>query len=63
MVESQVVDELMMTFMMTFTHDRQLDIMLPGIVPTRIQIAVVVVGFETPCSIRTGPRTSSSVSA
>jgi carboxymethylenebutenolidase len=43
--ESQVVDELMMTF----THDRPLDIMLPGIPPTgrRIAIAVVVVvGFE-----------------
>jgi carboxymethylenebutenolidase len=41
----QVVDELLMTF----THDRILDIMLPGIEPTgrRIAIAVVVVvGFE-----------------
>jgi carboxymethylenebutenolidase len=35
--------------MITFTHDRQLDIMLPGIPPTGRQIAVpvvVVVGFE-----------------
>jgi carboxymethylenebutenolidase len=43
--ESQVVDELVMTF----THDRQLDIMLPGVPPTgrRITIpVVVVVGFE-----------------
>jgi carboxymethylenebutenolidase len=43
--ENQVVDELMMTF----THDRRLDIMLPGIPPTGRQIAVavvVVVGFE-----------------
>jgi len=43
--ENQVVDELVMTF----THDRQLDIMLPGIPPTgrRITISVVVVvGFE-----------------
>jgi carboxymethylenebutenolidase len=43
--ENQVVDELVMTF----THDRQLDIMLPGIPPTgrRITVAVVVVvGFE-----------------
>jgi carboxymethylenebutenolidase len=43
--ENQVVDELMMTF----THDRPLDIMLPGIPPTgrRIAVAVVVVvGFE-----------------
>lgn len=43
--ESQVVDELLMTF----THDRRLDIMLPGIPPTgrRISIVVVVVvGFE-----------------
>jgi carboxymethylenebutenolidase len=43
--ENQVVDELLMTF----THDRQLDIMLPGIPPTgrRITIpVVVVVGFE-----------------
>ncbi|HEY7151730.1 MAG TPA: nuclear transport factor 2 family protein [Solirubrobacterales bacterium] len=43
--ESQVVDELMMTF----THDRQLEIMLPGIPPTGRRISVpvvVVVGFE-----------------
>jgi carboxymethylenebutenolidase len=43
--ENQVVDELMMTF----THDRGVDIMLPGIPPTgrRIAVAVVVVvGFE-----------------
>ena len=43
--KSQVVDELMMTF----THDRPLDIMLPGIPPTGRRIAVpvvVVVGFE-----------------
>lgn len=43
--EDQVVDELMMTF----THDRRLDIMLPGIPPTgrRIEVpVVVVVGFE-----------------
>lgn len=43
--ESQVVDELLMTF----THDRELEIMLPGIPPTgrRISVAVVVVvGFE-----------------
>ncbi len=43
--EDQVVDELMMTF----THDRQLDIMLPGIPPTGRRIAVpvvVVVGFQ-----------------
>jgi carboxymethylenebutenolidase len=43
--ESQVVDELMITF----THDRELEIMLPGVAPTgrRIEIAVVVVvGFE-----------------
>jgi carboxymethylenebutenolidase len=43
--ENQVVDELMITF----THDRPLDIMLPGIPPTgrRIAVAVVVVvGFE-----------------
>jgi carboxymethylenebutenolidase len=41
----QVVDELYMTF----THDRVLDTMLPGIEPTGRQIAVavvVVVGFE-----------------
>ena len=39
--EGQVVDELMMTF----THDRPLDIMLPGVPPTgrRIAVAVVVV--------------------
>jgi carboxymethylenebutenolidase len=43
--ENQVVDELLMTF----THDRELEIMLPGIPPTgrRITIpVVVVVGFE-----------------
>ncbi len=43
--ENQVVDELLMRF----THDRVLDIMLPGIEPTgrRIAVAVVVVvGFE-----------------
>jgi carboxymethylenebutenolidase len=43
--EDQVVDELMMTF----THDRELDIMLPGVPPTgrRIEVpVVVVVGFE-----------------
>jgi carboxymethylenebutenolidase len=43
--EDQVVDELLMTF----THDRRLDIMLPGIEPTGRRIAVpvvVVVGFE-----------------
>jgi carboxymethylenebutenolidase len=43
--EDQVVDELMMTF----THDRQIDIMLPGIPPTGRRIAVpivVVVGFQ-----------------
>jgi carboxymethylenebutenolidase len=43
--ENQVVDELLMTF----THDRELDIMLPGIPPTGRRIAVpvvVVVGFE-----------------
>jgi carboxymethylenebutenolidase len=43
--ENQVVDELLMTF----THDRELEIMLPGIPPTgrRIEIpVVVVVGFE-----------------
>ena len=42
---SQVVDELMMTF----THDRELEIMLPGISPTGRRIAVpvvVVVGFK-----------------
>jgi carboxymethylenebutenolidase len=43
--QGQVVDELQMTF----THDRVLDIMLPGIEPTgrRISLSVVVVvGFE-----------------
>lgn len=43
--ESQVVDELLVSF----THDRVLEIMLPGIAPTgrRISIPlVVVVGFE-----------------
>lgn len=43
--ENQVVDELIMTF----THDRQLDIMLPGIRPTGRRIVVpvvVVVAFE-----------------
>jgi carboxymethylenebutenolidase len=43
--EDQVVDELLMTF----THDRVLDIMLPGVTPTgrRISIpVVVVVGFD-----------------
>jgi len=43
--EDQVVDELMMTF----THDRELEIMLPGIPPTGRRIAVpvvVVVGFK-----------------
>jgi carboxymethylenebutenolidase len=43
--ENQVVDELLMTF----THDRVLDIMLPGIPPTwrRISVpVVVVVGFQ-----------------
>lgn len=43
--ENQVVDELVMTF----THDRPLDIMLPGIPPTGRPITVpvvVVVGFE-----------------
>jgi carboxymethylenebutenolidase len=42
---AQVVDELLITF----THDRVLDIMLPGIEPTGRRIAivvVVVVGFE-----------------
>lgn len=41
----QVVDELVMTF----THDRQIDIMLPGIPPTGRRITlpvVVVVGFR-----------------
>lgn len=43
--DDQVVDELLMTF----THDRELEIMLPGIRPTGRRIAipvVVVVGFE-----------------
>jgi len=43
--ENQVVDELLITF----THDRVLEIMLPGIPPTGRRIAVplvVVVGFE-----------------
>ena len=43
--ENQVVDELVMTF----THDREVEIMLPGIPPTgrRITIpVVVVVGFD-----------------
>jgi carboxymethylenebutenolidase len=43
--ESQVVDELVMTF----THDRKLEIMLPGVEPTGRRISVpvvVVVGFE-----------------
>jgi carboxymethylenebutenolidase len=42
--ENQVVDELIMTF----THDRPLDIMLPGIPPTgrRIAVAVVVFGSD-----------------
>ena len=43
--DNQVVDELLMTF----THDRELEIMLPGVAPTgrRIEIpVVVVVGFE-----------------
>lgn len=43
--EDQVVDELVATF----THDRRLEIMLPGIAPTGRQITVpivVVVGFE-----------------
>jgi carboxymethylenebutenolidase len=43
--ESQVVDELVISF----THDRELDIMLPGIPPTGKKIGVplvVVVGFE-----------------
>ena len=41
----QVVDELLISF----THDRRLDIMLPGVEPTGRRIAVplvVVVGFE-----------------
>ena len=44
--KDQVVDELHMTF----THDRVLDIMLPGIQPTGRRISVlvvVVVGFES----------------
>lgn len=43
--ETQLVDELLMTF----THDRELEIMLPGVAPTGRKIAipvVVVVGFE-----------------
>jgi carboxymethylenebutenolidase len=43
--ENQVVDELVTTF----THDRVLDIMLPGIPPTGRRITVplvVVMGFE-----------------
>jgi carboxymethylenebutenolidase len=43
--DDQVVDELLITF----THDRVLDIMLPGIAPTGRRIAValaVVVGFQ-----------------
>ena len=43
--ESQVVDELVISF----THDRELEIMLPGIPPTGRRITVpvvVVVGFE-----------------
>jgi carboxymethylenebutenolidase len=43
--ERQVVDELLITF----THDRVLEIMLPGIPPTGRRIAValvVVVGFQ-----------------
>src|SRR5204863_7175642 len=43
--QDQVVDEMHITF----THDRVLDIMLPGINPTGRRIAVpvvVVVGFE-----------------
>ena len=43
--ETQVVDELLISF----THDRALDIMLPGIAPTgrKIEVAlVVVVGFQ-----------------
>jgi carboxymethylenebutenolidase len=43
--ESQLVDELLMTF----THDRELEIMLPGVPPTGRRISVpvvVVVGFE-----------------
>jgi carboxymethylenebutenolidase len=43
--DSQVVDELVMSF----THDRELEIMLPGVPPTGRRISVpvvVVVGFE-----------------
>jgi carboxymethylenebutenolidase len=43
--QNQVVDELIMTF----THDRRLDIMLPGVPPTGRRITVpvvVVVGFK-----------------
>jgi carboxymethylenebutenolidase len=43
--QTQVVDELIMSF----THDRVLEVMLPGVEPTgrRITVAVVVVvGFE-----------------
>jgi carboxymethylenebutenolidase len=43
--DNQVVDELLLTF----THDRVLDIMLPGVPPTGRRIAVplvVVVGFD-----------------
>lgn len=43
--EDQVVDELLMSF----THDRVIDIMLPGVEPTGRRLSVpvvVVVGFE-----------------
>jgi carboxymethylenebutenolidase len=43
--EGQVVDELLMSF----THDRELEIMLPGVAPTGrriVVLVVVVVGFE-----------------
>ncbi len=43
--DDQVVDELLMTF----THDRVLDIMLPGVAPTGRRLAVpvvVIVGFQ-----------------
>jgi carboxymethylenebutenolidase len=43
--ENQVVDELVMRF----THDRELEIMLPGVAPTGRRMTVpvvVVVGFE-----------------
>jgi carboxymethylenebutenolidase len=43
--DDQVVDELLMTF----THDRVLEIMLPGVAPTGRRLAVpvvVVVGFQ-----------------